>query len=62
MRELIEAIALYLTFSDIYDRTHTEQARKQKERKRAVLNHVLVKYQKAQQQAEQLPLTQPEQP
>jgi predicted nucleotidyltransferase component of viral defense system len=50
MKELLQAIDEYLVAQDIYDRQHTEQTRKMKDRKRGVLNHVLNKYKKAQEQ------------
>jgi hypothetical protein len=64
MKELLQAIDDFLVAQDMYDRQHTEQARKYKDRKRGVLNHVLVKYQKQQQAAEQQAamFAEPEQP
>jgi hypothetical protein len=59
MKDLLEALDAYLTASDIFDRQHTEQARKLKDRKRAILNHNRAKYQKAQAQAQQMTLAAP---
>ena len=59
MKDLLQAQDEFLAALDIYDRQHTEQARKLKDRKRAILNHVRVKYQKQQAQAEQMTLAAP---
>jgi hypothetical protein len=53
MNELLLAINEFLVAQDIFDRQHTDTARRLKDRKRGVLNHVLVKKQRQQQAAEQ---------
>ena len=47
MKELLQALDEFLTALAMFERQHTEQARKLMIRKLSVLNHVRRKYQRA---------------
>jgi hypothetical protein len=51
MRELLAAIDAYFVTSDAYDRTHSEQARVERDRRRNMLRIIAEKYKKAEQAA-----------